>query len=82
MLRVVAALVTARKLKCARCDVDEHARLQIAVVRQPRADAAVHRRPPRVVQLADLGVVPILGEVAGAGEALHAIGRVELDLRR
>ena len=40
-LRVVAGLVTARKLKCDSLDVDEHARLQIAFVRQARADAAV-----------------------------------------
>ena len=74
--------MTARKLKCASLDVAEDARLQIAVVRQPRADAAADRRPPRVVELADLAVVPVLGEVAGADERLHAIGRIELDLRR
>ena len=62
--------------------VDEHARLEVAVVRQPDPDAAADRRPPRVVHLADLAVDAVLGEIAAADEELHAIGRRVLDLRR
>src|SRR6185295_17043057 len=42
--------------------VDEHARLEIALVSQSGPDAAVHRRPPGVVELSDLAVDAALGE--------------------
>src|SRR5207302_3833730 len=60
--------------------VDEQPALQIAAVREPRADAAVRRRPARVVQLADLRIVAVFGEVAGAEEPLDAIGGRKLQL--
>ena len=63
-------------------EIAEHARLQIAFIGHPDADAAARRLPARVVHLVDLAVAAIFAEVAGAEECLHAIGGavVELDV--
>src|SRR5207245_10701705 len=62
--------------------IDEEARLQIALVLQPRSNAAVHRSPPRVVQFADLAVAAALRKISGAGKALNAVRRREFELSR
>ena len=61
-------------------DVAEHARLQVAVVRQDRAHAAADALPPCVVQFADLAVVALFLEVASAASDGEAFGRQVLDL--
>jgi hypothetical protein len=62
--------------------INEHAGLQIAFIAEPRAHAAAERGPAGVVQLADLGVVARLREVAAAEERLKAIGRRVFELER
>ena len=61
--------------------VQEHVRLQRAVIGQLRLGADAARGPLGVVHLAHLGVGAVLGKPADAQEGVQAIGRIEFDLR-
>src|SRR5207342_3111379 len=54
--------------------------LELALVGQPHPDPAAHRGPPRVVDLEDLAVAPVLAEIPGAEEGLDPIGRAVIEL--
>src|SRR6185369_8423495 len=57
-------------------------RLQVALIAEPGPDPAARRRPLRVVDFANLAVVAILGEVAGASEHVDPVARRILNLAR